>query len=61
MKWGIKVPFPDGDFLWVTVGDSKFQIEPRLFDTREQAEEYAQTVWGKGAIVEQYGESKDTN
>jgi hypothetical protein len=61
MKYGVKVYWPDGEFLWVTEGDSKFQIVPKLFETREEAEEYASTVWGDSAIVELYGESKNTN
>jgi hypothetical protein len=61
MKYGVKVYWPDGEFLWITEGDSKFQIKPKLFETREEAEEYASTVWGDSAIVEEYGKSKDTN
>lgn len=60
MKWGVKVPFVDAGYLWVTMGDSKFQLEPMLFDTKELAEKYAQTVWGPGVIVELYGENQDT-
>ena len=67
MKYGIKVPIALDhhgeytDWLWVTMGDSKFQLEPMLFEERELAEEYAVKVWGPGAIVEVYGESKDTH
>jgi hypothetical protein len=61
MKYGVKVYWPDGEFLWVTEGDSKFQITPKLFESRAEAEEYALTVWGDSAIVEEYGENKDTN
>jgi len=60
MKYGVKVYWPDGDFLWVTEGDSKFQMQPKLFDTEQEALDYAQ-IWGDNAIVELYGESKDTN
>jgi hypothetical protein len=60
MKYGVKVPFPDGEFLWVTQGDSKFHLEPILFESRYEAEEYALTVWGSNAKVEEYGESKNT-
>lgn len=60
MKYGIKIPFPDGEFLWVTQGDSKFHLEPLLFEDRADAEEYALKVWGYNAKVEEYGESKDT-
>ncbi len=58
MKYGVKVYWPDGDFLWVTEGDSKFQMKPKLFDTEQEALDYAQ-IWGDNAVVELYGESKD--
>ena len=59
MKYGIKIPFIlDHDYMWVTEGDSKFQIRPLLFDEREFAEEYALKVWGPSAIVEVYGETE---
>lgn len=62
MKYGIKIPFIlDHDYLWVTKGDSKFQLEPVLFESKEEAEQYALNVWGSNAKVEVYGESKDTN
>jgi hypothetical protein len=54
MKYGIKVYFPDGEYLWVTMGDSKFQLRPVLFDTQEEAEQYALNVWGDSAIVDEY-------
>ncbi len=59
MKYGIKVPLFDSELLWVTQGDSKFQLRPVLFETREEAEEYALNVWGNTAIVEEYGQEKD--
>jgi hypothetical protein len=61
MKYGIKVPLFDDDYLWVTTGDSKFQLEPVLFEDKEKAEEYALTVWGKNAIVEIYVQEQDSN
>jgi len=62
MKYGIKIHINENvdDYLWVTIGDSKFQLEPMLFEEREDAEEYALKVWGPSAKVEVYGESKDT-
>lgn len=54
MKYGIKVPLFENDYLWVTTGDSKFQLRPLLFDDKEKAEEHALTVWGENAIVEIY-------
>jgi len=67
MKYGIKVPLAldhhgeYNDWLWVTQGDGKFQLEPLLFEEKELAEEYALKVWGHNAKVEIYGESKNTN
>ena len=61
MKYGVKVPFPDGEFLWVTQGDSKFHLEPILFESRNEAEEYALNVWGSNAKVELYGETKTSD
>lgn len=63
MKYGVKIQLSenDQDWLWVTIGDSKFQLEPMLFEEREDAEEYALKVWGPNAIVEEYGESKNSN
>ena len=61
MKYGIKIPFPDGEYLWETIGDSKFHLEPLLFETLEEAEEYRLKVWGQHAKVEEYGESKTNN
>lgn len=61
MKYGVKVPFLDGEYLWVTMGDSKFHLEPVLFESKYEAEEYALNVWGISAKVELYGESKETN
>lgn len=61
MKYGIKIPFVfDSDYMWVTQGDSKFQLAPLLFDDKKEAEEYALKVWGPTAIVDVYGEDKDT-
>ena len=60
MKYGVKVYWPDGEFLWVTQGDSKFHLAPLLFDTKEEAEHYALSVWGETAKVEEYGEGKNS-
>lgn len=56
-KYGIKIPFPDNEYLWVTQGDSKFHLAPLLFETRNDAEKYALTVWGEHAIVAEYTET----
>ena len=60
MKYGVKVYWPDGDFLWVTEGDSKFQMKPKLFETEQEALDYAK-IWGDTAVVELYGQSKNTD
>ena len=67
MKYGIKVPIAldnhgeHTDWLWVTKGDSKFQLAPLLFEIKQEAVDYALNVWGETAIVEEYGESKNCN
>lgn len=61
MKYGVKVYWPDGEYLWVTQGDSKFHLAPLLFETKEEAEQYALSVWGETAKVEEYGEKENTN
>lgn len=66
MKYGIKVPLAldhhgeYNDWLWVTQGDSKFHLAPLLFDSKDEAEQYALNTWGENAKVEKYGESKET-
>jgi hypothetical protein len=59
IKFGVKVPLFTNEYLWVTQGDSKFHLEPMLFDSKEAAEEYALTVWGEDAIVSEYTEDLD--
>lgn len=54
MKYGVKIPFPDGELLWVTQGDSKFNLQPILFDSEQEAIYYASTVWGNVAKVMPY-------
>lgn len=61
MKYGVKVYWPDGEFLWVTQGDSKFHLAPLLFESKEEAEKYALNVWGENARVEVYGETENSN
>lgn len=61
MKYGVKVPLFGDEWLWVTRGDSKFHLAPMLFETKQQAEEYALTVWGENARVEEYGQEKDAD
>lgn len=62
MKYGIKIPFIfDSEYMWLTQGDSKFQLAPLLFDSKAEAEEYALKVCGPTAIVEEYGQDKDTH
>lgn len=58
MKYGVKVYWPDGEYLWVTEGDSKFHLKAKLFDTKEEADDYALNVWGENAKVEVYEEER---
>lgn len=50
--WAVKVPF-DGIYLYLTEGDSKFNLRVRTFETREKAEDYA-SLWGDDCIVLEY-------
>ena len=51
-KYAVMIPF-DGEMLFVTQGDVKFQLGAMLFDTEEKAEEHA-ALWGEGAVVVKY-------
>lgn len=52
-QWGIQIPMPDQEWLWVTQGDAKFHIRPLLFDSEQQALDHAR-VWGDQARVAPY-------
>ena len=43
----------DSDMLYVTEGDTKFQLRAKLFDTEQQAKEHAE-LWGEHAVVVEY-------
>lgn len=49
MTYAVKVPF-DGVMLYVTEGDSKFNLRPKMFGSYEKAQEHARR-WGRGAVV----------
>ena len=51
MKYAIKVPWPDDDWLFVTKEGSDGP-EIVLYETREEAESQAQIWAGKGVVVE---------
>jgi hypothetical protein len=58
-KYAVMVPIDDsGDMLYVTEGDTKFQLRAKLFDTEQQAKEHAE-LWGKQAVVVEYTEESD--
>lgn len=59
-KYAVKIPFDHdlSDMLYVTEGDTKFQLRAKLFDTVEEAEEHA-LLWGDKAVVVEFNE--DTN
>jgi hypothetical protein len=50
MRYAIKVPFEDS-WLYLTEGDSKFQLRVLTFETREKAEKFAEP-WAFYEIVE---------
>lgn len=67
MKYGVKIQFPDNEYLWLTMGDSKFQLQPVLFDNKELALDYVSKTWGSTAdnlmfsgkvVVEPYVQDK---
>ena len=51
MKYAIKVPWPDDDWLFVT-REGPDGLEIVLYDSREEAEEQARIWAGKGVVVE---------
>ena len=51
MKYAIKVPWPDDDWLFVT-REGPEGPEIVLYDSREQAQEQALIWGGKGVVVE---------
>lgn len=61
IKYGIQIPWIDGDYMWVTQGDPKFQLKPVLYYSYEEAVRVAKTVWGEGAIVKIYEEPREEN
>lgn len=58
-KYAVMVPIDDdGDMLYVTEGDTKFQLRAKLFDTEQQAKEHAE-LWGEHAVVVEYTNESD--
>lgn len=57
MSYAVKVPF-DGEMLYVTEGDTKFQLRAKLFDTKEEAQQHAD-IWGEHAEVVEYTEESE--
>jgi hypothetical protein len=58
-KYAVMVPF-DGDMMYVTEGDSKFQLREKLFDTRQKAVDHA-SLWGENAVVVEWLPILNTN
>lgn len=56
-KYAVMVPM-DGEMLYVTEGDTKFQLRAKLFDTEQQATEHAE-LWGEQAVVVEYTERSE--
>ena len=59
IKYGIKIPWLNDGYLWVTEGDAKFQLRPVLYYSYDEAQRIAKSVWGEGAIVAVYEEPPD--
>lgn len=55
MKYGVKVYWPDGEFLWVTTGHNIFHLEPVLFDSKELALDFVSKTWGSTADSLMFG------
>jgi len=51
MKYAIKVPMPDDDWLYVTQ-EGTDGLEVILYDTLEEAQEITKILGGKGVVVE---------
>lgn len=57
--YAVKVPFDnEGGMLYVTEGDTKFQLRVKLFNTEAEANEHA-AIWGENAQVVEYTEESD--
>lgn len=54
IKYAVMVPM-DGFMIYVTEGDSKFNLRAKLFNTREEANLHAD-LWGESAEVVEYNE-----
>lgn len=54
--YAIKVPFQDV-MLYVTEGDSKFQLAVKVFNTRQEAKNHA-ILWGDSAVVVKYNKDR---
>jgi hypothetical protein len=52
MKWAVKVPFGEGDWLYVTERTDDYgNLTPVLFDTHQAAEDFA-SIYKDHMIVE---------
>jgi len=56
-KYAVMVPMDD-EMMYVTEGDTKFQLRAKLFDTEQQAKEHAE-LWGEQAVVVEYTERSE--
>lgn len=58
-KYAVMVPIDDdGYMLYVTEGDTKFQLRAKLFDTEQLAKQHAE-LWGERAVVVEYTERSE--
>jgi hypothetical protein len=56
MKYAIKVPFDNEGYIFVTrPTGNMYEIEPVLYDTRDEAVE-ASKIWGKFALIVEIGD-----
>jgi hypothetical protein len=56
MKYGLKILFPDNEYLWMTTGHNMSQLEPVLFDSKELTLDFVSKIWGSTADNLMFGE-----
>ena len=57
IRYAVKVPFDD-EMMYITEGDTKFQLRVKLFNSKPEAEQHAD-LWGDQAVVVEYIEESE--
>ena len=58
-KYGVKIPWPDTGYTWVTECGPSFNTKPILFDSLQSAQKFAE-YWGVKALAVEYNENQNT-